>query len=99
MTSGVGTYRVVGRAERDLPEDSVFSLDTSEQRKDYLERLWEMKSRDARSTPVYRLGPGEPRVKRFATLEDANADWMVCAIRAAEHRKGVAPCQGCEQNV
>ncbi len=87
MTAGMGAYRVVGRLKRDLPEDSIFPLDTQEQKKIYAERLAQLKARDAKSLPVYRLAPGEPRVKRFATLEEANADWMACALRAADYRR------------
>ncbi len=81
----LGRYRVVGRLDRDLPEDSIFPLDTQEQKNLYNERLFRMKS--SRLMPVYRLGPGESRVKRFATLEEANRDWEACAMRAVNYRK------------
>jgi hypothetical protein len=77
MTANMGSYRVVGRVDRDLPEDSIFPLDTPEQRKVY------MKAMHAR-IPSYRLAPGEPKVKRFATLEEADADWTACALRAKQ---------------
>jgi hypothetical protein len=83
MTANMGSYRVVGRVDRDLPEDSIFPLDTPEQRKVYMERLAQMKAMHAKMPP-YRLAPGEPRVKRFATLEEADADWTACALRAKQ---------------
>lgn len=86
MTEGIGSYRVVGRPERDIPEDSIFPMDTPEQRKRYFERLSRFKTMNA-GHPVYRLAPGEPRVKRFRTLEEANADWETCATRAVSYRR------------
>ncbi|MBU2857704.1 MAG: hypothetical protein PHG39_10960 [Acidithiobacillus ferrooxidans] len=83
MAEGVGIYRKVGNPDRDLPEDHVFPLDTADQRQRYVNMLADMKARDARTIRVYRLAPGEPKVKRFLTLEDANADWERCAMRAA----------------
>ncbi|MEY2343171.1 hypothetical protein AB4090_13835 [Acidithiobacillus sp. IBUN Pt1247-S3] len=66
MTAGIGSYRVVGKPERDLPEDSIFPLDTPEQKAFYFERLARFKAK-FHGFPVYRLAPGEPQVKRFAT--------------------------------
>ncbi|MDA8153237.1 MAG: hypothetical protein M0003_11100 [Acidithiobacillus sp.] len=83
MAEGVGIYRRVGNHDRDLPEDHIFPLETAEQRQRYSNMLADMKARDARTIRVYRLAPGESKVKRFLTLEDANADWERCARRAA----------------
>ena len=84
MAIGVGIYRKVGNPDRDLPEDHIFPMETAEQRQRYTNMLADMKARDARTIRVYRLAPGEPKVKRFLTLEDANADWERCARRAAD---------------
>jgi hypothetical protein len=82
MAEEMGTYRKVGNHDRDLPEDHIFPLETANQRQKYMHMLADMKARDARTIRVYRLAPGEPKVKRFLTLEDANADWERCARRA-----------------
>lgn len=84
MAIGVGIYRKVGNPDRDLPEDHIFPMNTAEQRQRYMNMLADMKARDARTIRIYRLAPGEPRVKRFLTLEEANADWERCARRATD---------------
>ena len=74
-TKPPGKYREVGR--RNVPDDHVYPMRTEQEREDYYEKLFAMKARDAAMMPVYRvMRQGEPRVKWFRTLEEANADQM-----------------------
>lgn len=83
MSDGMGVYRRVGSPDRDLPDNHIFPMETVEQRQRYNKLLARMKDRDARTVRIYRLAHGEPKVKRFRTLEEANADWERGAMRAA----------------
>lgn len=78
-----GKYREVGR--RRIPDDHVYPMRTEQEREDYYEKLFAMKARDAVMMPVYRvMAQDEPRVKRFHTLEEANADQLDGMIKTAQ---------------
>jgi len=74
--------RVVGR--REVPEDHIYPLDTPEQREAYFAHWGEITRRNARLRPARILQPGEPRVQRFHTLEEANADQEAAMLRVME---------------
>jgi hypothetical protein len=80
-----GVYRVVGRNRP--PEDHIYILNTSEERSAYLDKLFAMKDRDAIMVPARICLPGEPRVKRFRTFEEANEDQLESMVRTAEFLK------------
>ena len=70
----VGKYREVGI--RSVPEDYIYPVNTPEALRRYLQRLKVFEARNAALCPVIRvLESGEPRVRHFRTLEEANADW------------------------
>ncbi len=73
MNEGLGVFRQVG--SRLVSE--VYSLDTPEQRVWYFQKLQAMEQSLQAVRPIARvMAPGEPRVKRFRTLEEANADQL-----------------------
>ena len=74
--------RVVGR--RAVPEDHIYPLDTPEQREAYFAHWGALTRRNARLRPARILQPGEPRVQRFHTLEEANADQEAAMLRVME---------------
>jgi len=77
------TVRTVGT--RLVPEDHIYPLDTPEQREAYFRKLAAFKRQCLAAQPVARIRfPGEPRVKRFKTLEEANADDQGHQIRIAQ---------------
>ncbi|WP_248885817.1 hypothetical protein [Acidithiobacillus acidisediminis] len=75
-------FRVVGR--RQPPEDHIYPLDTPEQREAYYAHWAKLTRRNAALRPARILQPGEPRVKRFRTLEEANADQEEAMMRVME---------------
>jgi len=79
-----GKYRIVGK--REIPEDHVYPLDTPEQRTEYFRRIRAMEESMLALRPVARImATGEPRVKRFRTLEEANADQIEGMVRTMEY--------------
>jgi hypothetical protein len=83
--SPIGVYRVVGRNRP--PEDHIYPLNTPEERSVYLDRLFAMKNRDAIMVPARICLPGEPRIKRFRTFEEADEDQLESMVRIAEFLK------------
>lgn len=83
MTVFPAKIRVVGR--REVPEDHIYPLDTPEQREAYFALLEVFSQRQAALCPVVRiLRSGEPRVKRFRTLEEANEDQEEAMMQVME---------------
>jgi hypothetical protein len=74
--------RVIGN--RQPPEDHIWPLDTPEQRDAYYAHWARLTRRNASLRPARILLPGEPRVKRFRTLEEANADQEEAMMRVME---------------
>ncbi len=80
-TESIGKYREVGKPR---PHDGIYILKTPEDRAEYFERLAHFQERNAMLCPVSRIfGLEEPRVKRFRTHEEANADHDAAKIRLA----------------
>ena len=76
----LGAYRVVG--SRYVPDHHIYPLNTESERADYFRKLADMQARAAAIVPVARvMAPGEARVKRFRTLEEANRDQMEGMLR------------------
>ena len=76
----LGAYRVVGK--RHVPDHHIYPLNTESERADYFRKLADMQARAAAIVPVARvMAHGEPRVKRFRTLEEANQDQMEGMLR------------------
>ena len=79
----LGAYRVVG--SRHVPDHHIYPLNTEAERAVYFRRLGDMQARAAAIVPVARvMAPGESRVKRFRTLEEANQDQTEGLLRTME---------------
>lgn len=76
----LGAYRVVGK--RHVPDHHIYPLNTEAERAAYFQKLGDMQARAAALVPMARvMAPGEARVKRFRTLEEANQDQMEGLLR------------------
>jgi hypothetical protein len=78
-------FREVGTPR---PSDGVHILYTPDERTQYMDRLARFQARNALLCPVSRVfAPNEPRVKRFTSWDEAEADTAQAKIQLAQWLK------------